>query len=128
MRAKQLVTVLSREARAATQFIDMSDLRRLPEIKFQTSVDVWFRFLIGYAFPCIVTMLWGEELWTAFLYVGVVRLVLVQHLSDVVLQHTPVGKMLRDRSTSNPRNPRYSDTIEGRRSVSGGQTTRNTRR
>jgi hypothetical protein len=90
---------LALEARAATQFIDMADLRALPEVRFQTSVDVWFRFLICYAFPTMLTLLWGEELWTAFLYVGVLRLLVVQYLTDAVLQTDSVTKGLRERST-----------------------------
>jgi hypothetical protein len=91
---------LSPEAAAATQFVPVSDLRALPEVEFQSTVDVWFRFLLAYFCPSLIAIFgWGEGAFNAFLIAGCLRLVVAQHIADGVTQVPAVVNFLSKQGT-----------------------------
>mmetsp|Transcript_22517 Transcript_22517/g.49280 ORF Transcript_22517/g.49280 Transcript_22517/m.49280 type:complete len:970 (-) Transcript_22517:32-2941(-) len=53
--------------------LDLSDLHSDGAVMFQKIVDPWWSLAWCYAIPSFVALLWGENIWSAFLVAGVLR-------------------------------------------------------
>eukprot|EP00397_Hematodinium_sp_SG-2012_P025325 GEMP01026445.1.p1 GENE.GEMP01026445.1~~GEMP01026445.1.p1 ORF type:complete len:517 (+),score=62.95 GEMP01026445.1:45-1595(+) len=62
--------------------IDISDLKKDPIVMMQYRADPWWNLALCFAIPAFFSVyFWEETLWNAFLVVGVLRYVLVLHVT-----------------------------------------------